>query len=271
MLLTLAESALDRNDVHYGWSYVHATQRELVHLLSEHEVYNLAVVLRPEALEKLVDWRLQAAKDILGIALAESAGTLINPEQNEQGEPGEPANVGAPQIATPVLQQKSIHISKLRDAVVQVMKLRDQHFDNVYLRVRLVRSQLTLTSFYLFLLLLAVSGHLGFSVWDETPSTSDPHLLFNVLSMGGIGAALSTMLQLTNLVSLEQKIPEKLLDKYLTSARPLIGMASALVVYYFLKSDFINIGDLTHARVLAVAFASGFTERLVLSLADKVA
>lgn len=59
-----------------------------------------------------------------------------------------------------------------------------------------------------------------------------------------------------------------------TASRPLIGSASAIAVYYFLTSDFgavvLGLKEIKQNTIFTVAFASGFSERLVFSTTKKV-
>jgi hypothetical protein len=51
---------------------------------------------------------------------------------------------------------------------------------------------------------------------------------------------------------------------WLTITRPIIGAISALALSLLLLSGLVQVGELTHSLILAMSFAVGFLERLLI-------
>jgi len=55
-----------------------------------------------------------------------------------------------------------------------------------------------------------------------------------------------------------------------TLARPVIGAVAALAIFAFLVAGLLQVNGVTPGIVLAISFAAGFSERLVMSAVEKV-
>jgi len=64
--------------------------------------------------------------------------------------------------------------------------------------------------------------------------------------------------------------PTWLMNGWLTVLKPIVGAAAAVVIIIFVKSGIADLGEISTYQLLAVAFVSGFTERLVNGSVEKV-
>jgi hypothetical protein len=87
-------------------------------------------------------------------------------------------------------------------------------------------------------------------------------LIFSVVLSGIMGASVSGILTVAR-GGVEARIPEQLIYFWVLLVKLVVGAVSALAVFAFLKSGFLNFGPITIERVIAVSFAAGFSERLV--------
>jgi hypothetical protein len=88
--------------------------------------------------------------------------------------------------------------------------------------------------------------------------------LFSATLLGGVGACLSGLLSLTVL----GQSPGHFESFSVTAARPLVGLASGLVAALLAGSHIIAIESAS--TVLAIAFAFGFSERLIVGAVQKL-
>lgn len=231
-LLDLAEQALKEHNEELGWRYFKAARRMELFGMSDPALKARANTLLAEAREKLSAWRKKSVEDLL---------------LDKQGELRTDLNAVAMFSATQVL---------------------DEHHDNVYHKLREFRNQpaivaltaLTVSCIWIVLALLMPNA------WN---SISHPLFLVSVSLYGIIGAAFSGFLSLAG-DHTRKRIPEQLANFRIIIARLAIGAVSALVVYVFLVSEIIRIGDLTHGLVLAASFIAGFSERLVVRAVETV-
>jgi hypothetical protein len=100
---------------------------------------------------------------------------------------------------------------------------------------------------------------------------SAPDFVMAVMLFGLMGAAFSALISLAS-ASKEQTIPEQAFTYRITLARQVVGLLSALAVYLLLASSFVKIGGLATnpPLVLLAAFASGFSERLVVRALERL-
>jgi hypothetical protein len=85
-----------------------------------------------------------------------------------------------------------------------------------------------------------------------------------------LGAGLSALLQLTR-KSPATRIPEQIMASWITFTRPAIGAAAALAAYPLLQAGLLGDESPTVARLFFVAFAAGFSERLIIRGVESVA
>lgn len=101
-----------------------------------------------------------------------------------------------------------------------------------------------------------------------------PPFLAGAVLFGVLGASVSGLLTLSDILG-EGQIPEYVGAAWLTVGRVVLGAAAALTLMVFLLSGIpdivLRVGELTPSLMLAVAFVSGFTDRLLLRAVNTVA
>jgi hypothetical protein len=266
-LVETAQKALKAGDAEAGWQCLLAAQREELGGYSRAELEYEACALRLEAKDKLASsWRGQAIDEIL---------TLKGDENDKV----------------------------LKAAVYTATLIRDEHATNVHARVELGRRQLRtlmwtivvpIVAFFIVLVLWSqcslyepfarpvneqppsaqVSSRQKVDVAGSLkpappgpPGPPGPHdaiwLVGLLVVMGVLGGSVSAVRPLQSVAN--KRIPE-MLAGWEHIVRPLIGGASALVIYFFLASRLMSLSvALGPAALLAVAFASGFSERVIMS------
>jgi hypothetical protein len=158
-------------------------------------------------------------------------------------------------------------IEEVRGLISDATRIRDEDADNRHYRVALVRGQ---RSLLLLILLICIAVLLCLAAlvdWDS--DLGDPTIGFVavVTVFGALGACLSAIQSLGK-EGTHSRIPEHVAASIITITRPALGAAAALGLYAIAASGILNIsleGEEAHLTVLAIAFAAGFSERLVLS------
>lgn len=235
-----ARAALDRHETELGWRFLYAARRiELSGLAAHHPDAFRArtAATKREAFRKLDGWRLEAVEDLLG----------------PPGEPIDDVDASDAHLATLLLQE---------------------HYDTYYQKVRIHSRQLWWlvgvagVAVGLVLLIAAVGG----SILEGVSITSS-RMLSVVVLFGVLGAAVSGILSLAR-SGVDSRLSRQVLASWVTYARLVIGGASALVMLAFLTSGlatlvFQNVVS-TPGFVLFVAFATGFSERLLVRAIESV-
>jgi hypothetical protein len=247
-----ARAALEGGDIDRGWKCLQVAQRlELLALGEGPELNAAGTALRNEA-DKLSGWRRKAVFRLLTV---------------KEGENQRPANV-------------------FRAAL-----LRDEHYNNEAFKDGLrrgnaLRLAIVLLGVVLALLWLAHSEYLlavmqnslaKDLVMDEAAKKAARMKEFqSLVSVAVVGLLGSTISAITNAPSLQgsSRIPEMVSTIRVMVLRLLMGPASAMVIYFVIKSDLspaILKAPSTGYTILAIAFVAGFTERLVLRVVEAIA
>jgi 8-oxo-dGTP diphosphatase len=238
-LLVKAQQALDDKDIDRGWRCLNAAQRMELFGLAESDPIALqakAQTILREASEKVTGWRKQAIEDLLGT----------------EGQVKHKLGVTEVFYAHQVLYE---------------------HYDNLYHKLGAIRRQLTLLALIALLALLTtiLRAAYGLPLAGAAVSIEDPQFVVSVALFGLMGASLSGIFSLAA-GSIGARIPERLLNSWISVARLVTGAVAALVVYNFLISGLLQIGgETTSGLILAVSFAAGFSERLVVRAVESVA
>jgi hypothetical protein len=148
---------------------------------------------------------------------------------------------------------------KTREGLVEAMRLRDEHFDNLYFRNRLLRTQMMTIG---MLLLLGLGGYVVIT-WQVPGLSLDRLDLANVVGamvLGSIAACLSALMTFSS-ASVDQPIPQRMANVTITATRPLIGAASGLVGLLAVQAKLINLPASGVGWI--VPFLFGFSERMV--------
>lgn len=84
--------------------------------------------------------------------------------------------------------------------------------------------------------------------------------------LGGIGGSISGLLGLKQSFALDSDMPERVLNKWTTIAKPIIGFGAAIVIAIFVFAGFVEVANIQVSTylVFALAFVLGFSERLII-------
>jgi len=248
-LLTAAAEEARGGDLDSGWKYLHEAGRQALYGMEDASLQGRANALLLEAQEKLSGWRSDAVKAL-----------LLLPSRVARGRDGQDVRAAVRPMPTP----------ELRERLYVATSIRDEHSDNVYFRNRLLRRQMLVISVAMTLLVslfvYLLSGDrivVGGKLIED--SLRAPALLA-AMSLGGIGACLSALIGFSS-SSPEAKIPAHLANVIVTATRPLIGALSGVVAALVVASGTLKPPG---GVWLVIAFAFGFSERLVVGALDKV-
>jgi hypothetical protein len=239
-VLKMASAALRCGDVERGWKCVQSARR-LELFVDGADIKAAATVIRSEA-DKLSTWRRNAVIELLTVREPEK----LNPE-----------------------------------TVFTAALLRDEHFNNEAYKDGLRRGDafrlaLVLVSVLLALLWLSDEGYLRLLATDELPSIGAADLFGLLLSVATVGLLGSTISAITDVPRRQGsvRIPEMASSIRVTMLRLLVGPASAIVVYFGIRSQLYNAIFKVHPdgwTILIISFVAGFIERLVQRVVQIVA
>jgi hypothetical protein len=155
--------------------------------------------------------------------------------------------------------------------LVLAEQILSEHHSNVYRRLNIVRRQFWVLE---IIALIALGGWIVSLICLDQPCQNkllvyDPTLTIQTIIFGVMGACISGILTLAN-SSTRQNIPEKLLNAWVTFARPLVGAVSALGAVIFLLVGILDLGSQSPGFYLAAAFTAGFSERLLIKTIESV-
>lgn len=148
---------------------------------------------------------------------------------------------------------------KTKESTVKAVELAHEHSDNVYIRNRLMRRQMSIIFIVLACTLVALISALRWSP-EVTASGMTAGAACRAVILGTLGACLSALLTFSS-TSTEQNIPARLANVYITITRPLIGATSGLVGLLMLTSGVLNLPIVSG---WVVPFLFGFSERFLL-------
>ena len=136
-------------------------------------------------------------------------------------------------------------------ALALALQTLHEHYTNEYEKLWSIRRQ---TGLLCVIALAALA-----SLWLFT--TGPDVLRGEVILYGVLGAAFSGVLSLAN--TGDKRIPQLLLDFNATMARVSLGAVAAYVIFTFLQADILAFDIKEKEAILALSFAAGFSERLL--------
>lgn len=234
--LDLAKTAAGKGRINDGWGHLHEAERIAVGLVDKDELTAIVVDLRREAMDsrKFKKWRRNAMLDHLG------------------GEDG----------------GEKVKASDVQHA----LRLRSEHFDNVYGKIDETLFWVGFTSWAVvgFLVILVAGAATGWIPLGE----GSAGLMVAAILMGALGGALSTGLSLTQTTS-KASIPDLLREGSVTAFRPILGGAMAVVTFIFLQAGLLDFLTDEIAQdpwlVAAFGFLAGYSERWFMGIVGQVA
>jgi len=229
-LLTGAEDALEAGKEDLGWKSFFASQRMALYGYDREELQTKAQAVLREATEKLSSWRKESVEELLR------------------------ANEG----------ETRKHQEEIR-RVYQASEILHEHYSNLYLKQRRLKALLGSLS----AIALVAGGVWIFLVpryWGNPFEAARLALIPSVICWGLLGSAFFSLTSVaTDLRNV--RIPDMLVNTWVTLARQVVGVVAALAVFVFLTSGLLS-GALasdppTPPLVWAASFVAGFSERLV--------
>jgi hypothetical protein len=150
------------------------------------------------------------------------------------------------------------------ERVASAAQILHEHQDNLYFKLTVVERQLVILILIAALIVTAwiVVAPIAAPLAASEIPLSSRNFMIAVVLFGIMGAALSGLLSTAQGTG-NLRIPEQLLDARVTLARLAMGAMAAVAVTTFLISGLLSIGQLSSGLMLAAAFASGFSERLI--------
>lgn len=232
-LLDESRKALEEKNGDLAWKCFLAAQRIELFGLGEWKPEALQARARSiltEANQKLDDWRKKTVVDLLA--------------QKPAPEPDA------------VVPKANITVTEAFEASL----ILHEHYSNVQHRVRFHRG---LIGALALIALIAVAVWAGVVLPLLGIDSNGAKLIPSVILFGILGASFSGILSLSTGVS-RARIPEQLATIAITLARQVAGILSALAAYFLLSSGLLNLKvEVSPQLILAVCFAAGFSERLV--------
>jgi hypothetical protein len=249
-LLDIAWQSLNEGDSEKGWRCLKAADRLRLNDVSNDELENEAKLILAEISDESKEIRKWRQKSIVDL-LADCDGKL-----------------------------KAGFTAK---ELVRAKRTLDEHHDNVYHKLMILKSRLRL---------LTLIGLLAIAIWIIRPplspvvkslafATSDDVVMssplstrwlwFAVILSGVLGAVFSGFSSSMATDQNKTRIPAELSTSTLTFARLALSMVSAIVVSIFLLSGVIDFPKPSLEFLLVVAFISGFSDRLLLRAIGSIA
>jgi hypothetical protein len=152
------------------------------------------------------------------------------------------------------------------EKAIQARSIIQNYYNNKYIYLELTMQQLSILSAIAGVLTLIIT--VAISVMPSKIDIPTNNLLFwfTVGLLGGSGGSISGLLGLKDAFAFKSDTPERLLNKWLTIAKPVIGFAVAIIIAIFITAGLVQIANTSTSSylILAMAFISGFSERLII-------
>ena len=228
-----------RGDIDTGWMFLVAAQRQEILTMDPSEVASRRQALVAETDAKLQNsWRGTAIRKLL-VAEERDADQDAPQEQDEKRR------------------------------LAEATRLRDEYSDNVYRRLAHTREQLTILGVIAFVVTTALLALLTTSAIPSSGTPEQPLAFLGVALFGALGGAFSGAISLMRAIDTTRTtIPQVLSSGFTTIMRPVVGTVGAIAAYTFLGAGLFTGVDVEGGY--AVAFAAGFSERLVSRVAESL-
>lgn len=252
-----------RGEMELAWRRLKLVARMQLDVANADELRARAAALRHEVESgKLAsDWRKAAILDLV-------AENEILPDRN--GQRDAPRTTDREASNERMGELSSDELGRARTRVIEATRHRDEDADNQYYKIALLREQRSLLLLVLVACMALVVGLTAIAGWDADLTNPSAGFVSLVAVFGAVGACLSAIRSLGE-AGRKGRITEHMASYPITITRPALGAAAALGVYAAVVSGILNIavdGDRGRLTVLALAFAAGFSERLVLAAVE---
>jgi hypothetical protein len=232
--LTKSKAALSQRQVQNAWSLFYKAELLQYNLKSDDEVAARAGRILFENTRMLSEGSKQNVRKLIG---------------KDSGN-------GSWDLQSPVV----------RERVIEARRIIQDYYNNKYIYLDVTMQLLSILAVIVAGLSVIVAATL---TWVPTTVSAAPSsLLFWVTIglLGGIGGAISGLLGLKESFALDSDMPERVLNKWVTIAKPVLGFGAAIVIAIFVFAGFVEVANIQVSTYLiyALAFVSGFSERLII-------
>lgn len=232
--LRLAQAAADGARINEGWGHLHEAECIAVGHLDPDGLKAVVVDVRTEASDsaKFPKWRRNAILE----HLKEDGGRQV----------------------------KAVDVQ-------HALRLRSEHFDNVYSKIDETLFWITLAAGAIVVILVLLLLGLTWGWIPVEPGTVGS--LGTMVLMGALGGALSTGLSLAR-SDPKKPIPDLLLEGKVTVFRPILGGAMAAVTFVFIQAGILDfLADQIAADYWLIAsfgFIAGYSERWFMGIVGRI-
>ena len=165
--------------------------------------------------------------------------------------------------------------SLLHREVVRAKRILDEQQDNRYHKNKILKRRLGIvTAISAAAAVVWIAAPPFSPVLPPQPQLADVvdgrRLWFAVILMGIMGALVSGFSTSTTSNQNQSRIPDELVATTVTLARIAMAVITSLVVSVFLLSGLLNLASPNLGVLLAVAFAAGFSDRLLLRAIESI-
>lgn len=247
-LLDEAVQAVRDGEPERGWRSLKAADRMMYYGMARVDPTSLdmralAIVTEASDPTKAVTrWRIESIKGLL----KDERGKLISP----------------------------VNVTRL----VEAKRLLDEHQDNIYQRLSILKSRLNLLSAIGLLLLIiwwGIAPQVPLTLPANDPLSAlaaVPRRFWEIVIFAGVlGGLLSAFTSAISGDIKKSNIPAVLSTETTTYARLIVSALSAVTIIIFLGSGIVTFPQQNSAFIISLALISGFSDRLLLNAIEKVA
>jgi len=238
LLFEKAWHAFKQKQYDSSWKCLEEADRLMLFLMTDDERKSARDIIKSQGAKKLNGWR----RDSFRCLMKKSKGA-----------------------ATPEILYMALGlINDSQESRFHGIRLAQRHTNTISIILLVLSILFLINAFYL-------PDHLSaISALKAESSTSNPQILVGAFLMGGMGACVSALMSFSALPQ-SVRIPDRIMNFVTTFVRPVVGGASGLASALFLLSGVIHLGNASLPLIYTIAFAFGFSERLVVNTVKAVA
>jgi hypothetical protein len=152
--------------------------------------------------------------------------------------------------------------------IIEAKIMIDDHDECVTFWSDSIQWQIFILGSVAFISTLLILIFLGF--FSINLSFNNIAFVSSICLFGALGGCVSSIFSFSKIsIKIGEELPVLVLNAWLTMARPLVGAVSALVLSTFIISGLVDLGTVSPYMLLAVSFAAGFSERLIVGAVDR--
>jgi hypothetical protein len=152
------------------------------------------------------------------------------------------------------------------DKVVESRRIVQEYYSTKYIYLDVTMQLLAILAVIVAILTSLVAFALTIAPTAVAAAPNNWVFWVTIGLLGGIGGSISGLLGLKQSFALDSDMPERVLNKWITIAKPIIGFGAAIVIAIFVFAGFVEVANIEVSTylVFALAFISGFSERLII-------